>query len=52
MESASRSSSAALIVHLPSVVAGRDVWQKNESIRRASRHRSGSERWLGWVRCL
>jgi N5-(carboxyethyl)ornithine synthase len=34
-ESASRSVSAALIVHLPTVVAGRDQWQKNETIRRA-----------------
>jgi alanine dehydrogenase len=34
-ESASRSVSAALIVHLPTVVAGRDEWQKNETIRRA-----------------
>lgn len=34
-ESASRSISAALIVHLPSVVEGRAGWQKNETIRRA-----------------
>jgi len=34
-ESASRSISAALIVHLPTVVDGRDSWQKNETIRRA-----------------
>jgi alanine dehydrogenase len=34
-ESASRSISAALIVHLPTVVAGRESWQKNETIRRA-----------------
>ena len=34
-ESASRSISAALIVHLPSVVGGRDSWQQNETIRRA-----------------
>jgi alanine dehydrogenase len=34
-ESASRSISAALIVHLPTVVAGRDSWQQNETIRRA-----------------
>ncbi len=34
-ESASRSVSAALIVHLPTVVAGRDEWQQNETIRRA-----------------
>jgi len=34
-ESASRSISAALIVHLPTVVDGRGSWQKNETIRRA-----------------
>ena len=34
-ESASRSVSGALIVHLPTVVAGRDEWQENETIRRA-----------------
>ena len=34
-ESASRSVSGALIVYLPTVVAGRDNWQKNETIRRA-----------------
>jgi alanine dehydrogenase len=34
-ESASRSISAALIVYLPAVVAGRDSWQQNETIRRA-----------------
>ncbi len=34
-ESASRSISAALIVHLPSVVAGRESWQQNETIRQA-----------------
>ncbi len=34
-ESASRSISAALIVHLPSVVEGRAGWQKNETIRQA-----------------
>jgi alanine dehydrogenase len=34
-ESASRSISAALLVHLPSVVDGRVGWQKNETIRRA-----------------
>jgi alanine dehydrogenase len=34
-ESASRSISAALIVYLPTVVAGRDSWRKNETIRRA-----------------
>ncbi|MBC8365896.1 NAD(P) transhydrogenase subunit alpha [bacterium] len=34
-ESASRSVSAALIVHLPTVVGGRAGWQQNETIRRA-----------------
>jgi len=34
-ESASRSISAALIVHLPTILAGPDEWQKNETIRRA-----------------
>jgi alanine dehydrogenase len=34
-ESASRSISAALIVHLPAVMAGREGWQKNETIRQA-----------------
>jgi len=34
-ESASRSISAALIVHLPSVLAGREGWFENETIRRA-----------------
>ena len=34
-ESASRSISAALIVHLPTVVEGRASWQQNETIRRA-----------------
>jgi N5-(carboxyethyl)ornithine synthase len=34
-ESASRSISAALIVHLPAVVTGRDGWQQHETIRRA-----------------
>jgi alanine dehydrogenase len=34
-ESASRSISAALIVHLPTVVAGHESWQHNETIRRA-----------------
>jgi len=34
-ESASRSISAALIVHLPDVIAGRKSWQENETIRRA-----------------
>ena len=34
-ESATRSISAALIIYLPTVLAGRDHWQKNETIRRA-----------------
>ncbi|MEH6627777.1 MAG: N(5)-(carboxyethyl)ornithine synthase [Motiliproteus sp.] len=34
-ESATRSISAALIVYLPSVLAGRDSWQKDETIRKA-----------------
>ncbi len=34
-ESASRSISAALIVYLPDVIAGRESWQKNETIRQA-----------------
>ena len=34
-ESASRSISAALIVHLPTVVAGRESWLQNETIRQA-----------------
>lgn len=34
-ESASRSISAALIVYLPAVLAGRDSWHKNETIRHA-----------------
>jgi N5-(carboxyethyl)ornithine synthase len=34
-ESASRAISAALIVYLPAVVAGRDGWQQNETIQRA-----------------
>ncbi|NQU67406.1 MAG: NAD(P) transhydrogenase subunit alpha [Candidatus Marinimicrobia bacterium] len=34
-ESASRSISAALIVHLPSILGGNEEWQKNETIRRA-----------------
>ncbi len=34
-ESASRSISAALIVHLPTVMGGRESWQQNETIRRA-----------------
>jgi len=34
-ESATRSISAALIVHLPTVVDGRASWQNNETIRRA-----------------
>ncbi len=34
-ESATRSISAALIVHLPTVIAGRASWQQNETVRRA-----------------
>lgn len=34
-ESASRSISAALIVYLPTVLAGRPAWRDNETIRRA-----------------
>jgi len=34
-ESATRSISAALIVYLPTVLAGRESWQKNETIRQA-----------------
>jgi len=34
-ESASRSISVALIVHLPTVVAGYESWQQNETIRQA-----------------
>jgi N5-(carboxyethyl)ornithine synthase len=34
-ESASRSISAAMIVHLPSVIAGPQAWQRNETIRLA-----------------
>jgi len=34
-ESATRSISAALIVYLPTVLAGSDSWQKNETIRQA-----------------
>ena len=34
-ESATRSISAALIVYLPTVLAGRDSWHKNETIRKA-----------------
>jgi len=34
-ESATRSISAALIVYLQTVLAGRESWQKNETIRRA-----------------
>ncbi len=34
-ESATRSISAALVVHLPTVVDGRDSWQRNETVRRA-----------------
>jgi alanine dehydrogenase len=34
-ESATRSISAALVVYLPTVLAGRDAWQQNETIRQA-----------------
>ena len=34
-ESASRSISAALIVHLPSVIKGRESWMQNETIKNA-----------------
>lgn len=34
-ESASRAMSAALIVHLPTVIEGRASWRENETIRRA-----------------
>jgi N5-(carboxyethyl)ornithine synthase len=34
-ESASRSISAALIVHLPTVLEGHESWQQNETIRHA-----------------
>ena len=34
-ESATRSISAAMIVYLPTVLAGRDSWQQDETIRRA-----------------
>lgn len=34
-ESATRSISAALIVYLPAVMAGRDSWHNNETVRRA-----------------
>ncbi|MCO1336252.1 N(5)-(carboxyethyl)ornithine synthase [Microbulbifer sp. OS29] len=34
-DSATRSISAALIVYLPAVLAGRDGWQQNETIRRS-----------------
>ena len=34
-ESATRSISAALIVHLPTVLAGYESWQQNETVRRA-----------------
>lgn len=40
-ESATRSISAALIVYLPAVLAGRDSWQKNETIRKAINIDSG-----------
>jgi hypothetical protein len=34
-ESASRSISAALVVHLPTVLAGHEAWSEQETIRRA-----------------
>ncbi len=34
-ESASRSISAALIVHLPTVIGGREEWQQNDTIKKA-----------------
>ncbi|MDX8381054.1 MAG: N(5)-(carboxyethyl)ornithine synthase [Ghiorsea sp.] len=34
-ESASRSISAAMLVHMPSILAGHDGWQANETIRQA-----------------
>lgn len=34
-ESASRSISAALIVHLPSVIRGRESWMQNATIKNA-----------------
>ena len=34
-ESASRSISAAMIVHIPSVIAGRESWKQNETIQNA-----------------
>ena len=40
-ESASRSISAALIVHLPTIAGGPDAWQKNETIRRAINIKDG-----------
>lgn len=40
-ESASRAISAALIVYLPTVIEGRQSWQKNETIRRAINIDSG-----------
>ena len=40
-ESASRSISAAMIVHLPTVIRGRESWQHNETIRRAINIDSG-----------
>ena len=34
-ESASRSISAALVVHLPTVLSGREAWKENETIHQA-----------------
>ncbi len=41
-ESASRSLSAAMIVHLPTVAAGRDAWLQNQTIQRAINIDEGS----------
>ena len=41
-ESASRSLSAAMIVHLPTVAAGRDAWRQNQTIQRAINIDEGS----------
>jgi len=40
-QSASRSISAALIVHLPSVLAGADGWKANETVRKAVNFEAG-----------
>lgn len=41
-ESASRSLSAAMIVHLPTVAGGRDAWRQNQTIERAINIDEGS----------